>query len=65
MNVGGDVTWCPRWWNRPEAISRLEALWRAWEHLRLDGATGMTVWWRDHATHHMGILLRRRPFQRL
>ena len=36
---------------------RLEALWRAWEHLRLDPATGMSVWLRDHADHHMGVLL--------
>lgn len=31
---------------------RLEALWRSWEHLRKDPATGMSVWWRDHADHH-------------
>ncbi|SEF12539.1 protein of unknown function [Arthrobacter alpinus] len=35
----------------------LEALWRAWEFLRLEGATGMSVWWRDHADHHMSVLL--------
>lgn len=45
--------WCPEWWRHTEANSRLEALWRAWEHLRLDPATGMSVWWRDHADHHM------------
>lgn len=33
-----------------------EALWRAWEHLRLDPATGMSVWLRDHADHHLGVL---------
>jgi hypothetical protein len=31
LNVGGGVTWCPQWWKHAEAISRLEALWRAWE----------------------------------
>ena len=36
---------------------RLEALWRAWEHLRLDPSTGMSVWWRDHADHHMSVLM--------
>ncbi|GAB3276241.1 hypothetical protein GCM10027449_15430 [Sinomonas notoginsengisoli] len=56
-NVQGGTTWCPQWWKHAEAISRLEALWRAWEHLRLDGATGMSVWWRDHADHHMNVLL--------
>ena len=33
------VTWCAEWWRHTEAIARLEALWRAWEHLRLDAAT--------------------------
>ncbi|PVE19866.1 hypothetical protein DDA93_00390 [Arthrobacter sp. Bz4] len=30
---------------------------RAWEHLRRDGKTGMSSWWREHADHHMPILL--------
>lgn len=57
INPGGGVTWCPQWWKHAEAISRLESLWRAWEFLRLEGATGMSVWWRDHADHHMNVLL--------
>ncbi|MCQ9165493.1 DUF4913 domain-containing protein [Arthrobacter sp. STN4] len=57
INPGGGITWCPQWWKHAEAISRLEALWRAWEFLRLEGATGMSVWWRDHADHHMSVLL--------
>jgi hypothetical protein len=54
---GPSVTWCPQWWRHAEAIARLEALWRAWEHLRLDPATGMSIWFRDHADHHMAVLL--------
>lgn len=54
---GRNRTWCPQWWRHPEAIIRLEALWRAWEHLRLEPATGMSVWLRDHADHHMTVLL--------
>ena len=27
------------------------------EHLRLDGAKGISVWWRDHADHHMPVLM--------
>lgn len=54
---GTQRAWCPEWWRHAEAISRLEALWRAWEHLRLDPATGMSVWFRDHADHHMAVLL--------
>ena len=51
------LTWCAEWWRHPEAIVRLEALWRSWEHLRLDPATGMSVWLRDHLHHHIAILL--------
>lgn len=24
-----DMTWCPEWWQHPEAYVRLEVLWRA------------------------------------
>ena len=54
---GQRTVWAARWWEYDEAVIRLEALWRAWEHLRLDAATGMSVWWRDHADHHMAVLL--------
>ena len=27
--------WAARWWDYPEALARIDALWRAWEHLRL------------------------------
>lgn len=49
--------WAGEWWRYDEAVIRLEALWRAWEDLRQDPTTGMSVWWRDHADHHMAILL--------
>lgn len=49
--------WCPSWWRHTEAIARLEALWRSWEHLRLDPATGVSVWFRDHADAQMAVLL--------
>ena len=48
--------WAAEWWRYDEAVIRLEALWRSWEHLRQDAATGMSVWWRDHADHHMPAL---------
>lgn len=54
---GRNVTWCPQWWEHAEAIIRLEALWRAWEHLRLDGKTGMSVFMKDHLDHHMPTLM--------
>lgn len=54
---GRNRCWAGRWWEHPEAVIRLEALWRSWEHLRLDAATGMSVWWRDHVDHHMAVLI--------
>lgn len=57
LTANGDkTTWCPQWWKHAEAIIRLEALWRAWEHLRLDGRTGMSVWLKDHLDHHLPVL---------
>ena len=57
LDHGHHRIWCPQWWRHDEAVARLDALWRAWEHLRLDPATGLSVWFRDHADHHMTILL--------
>lgn len=54
---GTSLTWCPGWWKHPEAISRLDALWRAWEHLRLDPALGMSQWWLYHADPHLAALM--------
>lgn len=54
---GRSLTWCTKWERHPEAVVRLEALWRSWEHLRLDPALGMSVWLRDHLDHHLPILL--------
>lgn len=55
--TGKSAKWCIEWYYHPEAVSRVASLWRAWEHLRLDPATGMSVWWKDHADHHMRVLL--------
>lgn len=54
--LGHQSRWCAQWWRHPEAVSRLEAMWRAWEHLRLDPALGMSVWWREHVDTHMAAL---------
>ena len=48
--------WCAKWWLHGEAVSRFEALWRAYEQLRLDPGTGRSVWWRDHAGPAMAAL---------
>jgi len=59
-----ETVWCPEWFRHAEAAVRLEALWRAWEHLRMDPATGMSVWLLDHADPHMAKLFDPRgPFK--
>lgn len=57
--LGGGLTWCSAWWRHAEAVSRLEAMWRAWESLRLEPALGMSVWWRDHADPQLAVLMSR------
>jgi hypothetical protein len=44
----GATQWCALWWAHPEAVLRLDALWRTWEVLRLDPAFGMAIWLREH-----------------
>lgn len=48
--------WAPDWWRYDEAVIRLEALWRAWEHLRQDPGTGMSSWLLHHADPQMAAL---------
>ena len=58
-NVGprAEHRWSARWWESAEAVMRLESMWRSWETLRHNPATGTSQWLRDHADHHMTILL--------
>jgi hypothetical protein len=55
--LGGEFRWCPQWWRHSEAVTRLTALWRAWEVFRLEPATGIADWLRDHLDHQLPILL--------
>ncbi|MFP5368913.1 MAG: DUF4913 domain-containing protein, partial [Actinomycetes bacterium] len=41
VNEGAASAWCPEWYKHPEALIRMEAIWRAWEHLRLEPALGV------------------------
>ena len=60
-NVGeagrAEYRWSARWWESAEAVIRLEAMWRSWEQARLDPATGISTWLRDHADYHLSILM--------
>ena len=54
---GSEFIWCPEWHKHPEALSRIEAVWRAWEYLRMDGSLGISTWWINHADPHMRMLM--------
>jgi len=55
--LGGQYRWCARWWEHAEAVSRLRALWRTWEAMRLEPATGIADWYGSHLDHHLPVLL--------
>ncbi|MEU1132632.1 DUF4913 domain-containing protein [Streptomyces sp. NPDC005900] len=57
--AGKSLTWCPSWWRHPEGLSRLTAMWRAWENLRLDPALGISTWWLHHGDPHLRVLMDR------
>ena len=44
----GELVWCPRWWDHPEAVFRLEALRRAWVELAPEPGAALSLWIRDH-----------------
>ena len=55
--LGGEYRWCAQWWQHGEAISRLTALWHAWEVLRLQPGTGIATWYRDYLDQQLPILM--------
>lgn len=57
VGVRNQYRWSARWWDIPEVVIRMDAIWRAWESLSSDPTVGMSTWFRDHADYHMGILL--------
>lgn len=48
--------WCAQWWEHAEAITRLEAVWEAFEVMRLQPAPSLSTWIRDHLDPHMRSL---------
>jgi hypothetical protein len=62
-SLGGEWRWCRRWREHPEAVFRLDALWRSFETLRRDPGMGTALWLRDHLDTQHGLLLSNRgPF---
>jgi len=51
-----DSRWCATWWRHAEAVTRLEAVWEAFEVMRLEPAPSLSTWWRDHLDVHMRAL---------
>lgn len=56
--IGGRslARWCAQWWRHAEAITRLEALWEAYEVMRRAPAPSLSTWLRDHLDHHMRVV---------
>ncbi len=56
--------WCAQWWRHPEAVQRLNALWRSWEAMRGGPEPDWSTWWVSHFDEHMGQLtnVERGPF---
>lgn len=48
--------WCRQWWDHEEAVLRLEALWDAFEALRVEPGTGTAVWIRDYLDPTVAVL---------
>ncbi|MER6672748.1 DUF4913 domain-containing protein [Streptomyces sp. NPDC000983] len=47
--VTSSAPWCSRWWEHPEAVAQLHALWLAWEELTESDTpgSGPVTWHRD------------------
>lgn len=62
---GGEVRWCASWQDHPEAVLRLEAMWRAWEVLHQDDGLGLSRWLLSHFDPSFTVLTGRTgPFAR-
>ena len=48
--------WCSRWWEHPEAVTRLSALWEAFEVMRNEPPPSLSTWIKDHLDAHMAAL---------
>lgn len=62
----GQRTWCPKWWMHDEAVYRFQALWHAWEFMRVhDGMVGSASWLVQYADPIMAVIFDSEgPFKR-
>ncbi|MFC7535725.1 DUF4913 domain-containing protein, partial [Actinoplanes sp. GCM10030250] len=52
-----EATWCPEWWQHPEAVARLNVLMATFMTAASDDdPVAMSAWWLDHADPHMSRL---------
>ncbi|NHC47157.1 DUF4913 domain-containing protein [Motilibacter aurantiacus] len=54
--LGGNALWCDRWWDHPEAVLRLEGLWRTFETSRRQPENGGPIFL-GQVDHHLPVLL--------
>lgn len=56
---GHGLSWDPRWWRHQEVVSRLTALWWAFEDARAapDDPAAMSNWWLRHCDPTLRVLL--------
>lgn len=50
------VRWCDRWYDHPEAVARLYALWTARVQADQDDLGAVSSWWINHWDRHAAIL---------
>jgi len=51
------IRWCPTWWEHPEAVARLKALWLAYQAIDYSEDFGaVSDWWLHHWDPHRAIL---------
>jgi len=51
------IKWCPTWWEHPEAVARLKALWAAYLGLaEEEDPSAVSSWWLHHWDAHRAIL---------
>jgi len=53
---GTAVRWCTQWYEHDDAVTRLEALRRAWEEHVVQPGAAMSSWYLHHFDPHIGVL---------